>query len=120
HLLQIWIRPERLRLAPGYEQRNFIAAEKRGRLRLIASRGGEAGSVVIHQDARVYAGLFDGAERAEFELPQGRRAWWRVARGAIPVNDTPLRAGDGARTAGPARLTLHEGAAAEVLLFDLP
>ena len=120
HLLQIWIHPEVTRLAPGYEQKHFAAADKRGRLRLIASHDGEDGSVVIHQDARLYAGLFDGAERADFPVSAGRRAWLQVARGAIAVDGTRLQAGDGARTAGPAQLQLHGGAQAEVLVFDLP
>jgi hypothetical protein len=76
--------------------------------------------VIIHQDARVYAGLFDGAERAELELPAGRRGWVQVARGSLALGETRLAAGDGARTAGPAHLTLREGADAEVLVFDLP
>src|SRR3984893_824621 len=112
HLLQIWTPPEAARLAPGYEQKHFAAADKRGRLRLIASHDGEDGSVVIHQDARLYAGLFDGAERADFPVAAGRRAWLQGARGAMAV--------DGARTAGPAQLELHGGAHAEVLVFDLP
>ena len=120
HLLQIWIHPEAARLAPGYEQKHFAAADKRGRLRLIASHDGEDGSVVIHQDARLYAGLFDGAERADFPVAAGRRAWLQVARGAMAVDGTRLQAGDGARTAGPAQLELHGGAHAEVLVFDLP
>jgi len=120
HLLQIWIHPEVTRLAPGYEQKHFAAADKRGRLRLIASHGGEDGSVVIHQDARVYAGLFDGAERADLPVAAGRRAWVQVARGAIAVDGTRLQAGDGARTAGPAQLALRDGVQAEVLVFDLP
>jgi redox-sensitive bicupin YhaK (pirin superfamily) len=120
HLLQIWIHPEVTRLAPGYEQKHFAAADKRGRLRLIASHAGEDGSVVIHQDARVYAGLFDGAERADFPVSAGRRAWVQVARGALAVDGTRLQAGDGAHTAGPAQLALRDGAQAEVLVFDLP
>jgi hypothetical protein len=120
HLLQVWIRPEAERLTPGYEQKHFSAADKRGRLRLIASRDGAHGAVRIHQDARVYAGLFDGAEHADLELPAGRRAWVHLARGTLAVNDTRLEAGDGAGTAGPARLQLHDGERAEVLLFDLP
>ena len=120
HLLQIWIHPAVTRLAPGYEQKHFAAADKRGRLRLIASHDGEDGSVVIHQDARLYAGLFDGAERADFPVSAGRRAWLQVARGAIAVDGTRLQAGDGARTAGPAQLKLQGGAQAEVLVFDLP
>jgi redox-sensitive bicupin YhaK (pirin superfamily) len=120
HLLQIWIHPEVTRLAPGYEQKHFAAADKRGRLRLIASRDGADGSVVIHQDARLYAGLFDGAERADFAVAAGRRTWLQVARGAIAVDGTRLQSGDGARSAGPAQLQLHGGAQAEVLVFDLP
>jgi redox-sensitive bicupin YhaK (pirin superfamily) len=120
HFLQIWIKPEVQRLTPGYEERNFPAADKRGRLRLIASRGGEEGSLVIHQDARVYAGLFDGAERAELQLRPGRRAWVQVAGGSLSVDDTQLGAGDGAYTAGQAKLAFHRGADAEVLVFDLP
>lgn len=120
HFLQIWIKPQALRLAPGYEQIHFGAADKRGRLRLIASQDGADGSLVIHQDARVYAGLFDGAEGAQLELPKGRRAWLQMARGRLTVNDTLLAAGDGARSAAPVRLTLHGGSDAEVLVFDLP
>lgn len=120
HLLQIWIEPDRIRLAPGYEQKRFSEAERRGRLRLIASREGSEGSLVIHQDARLYAGLFDGAEGARFELAPGRRAWVHLALGALSVSGTALEAGDGARTEGPAQLELHDGAGAEVLVFDLP
>ena len=120
HFLQIWLLPEALRLTPGYEQKHFTAAEKRGRLRLIAAHDGEDGAVVIHQQARVYAGLFDGAERAEFRVVPGRRAWLQLARGALSVDDVRLSAGDGAHTAGPAQLSLHGGTDAEVLLFDLP
>jgi hypothetical protein len=120
HLLQIWITPQAMRQPPGYEQKHFTATDKRGRLRLIASRDGAEGSVTVHQDVRVFAGLFNGTEAAGYELALGRRAWLQVARGAVSVGDTRLEAGDGARIAGPARIALHDGAAAEVLLFDLP
>jgi redox-sensitive bicupin YhaK (pirin superfamily) len=120
HLLQIWILPEAQRLPPGYEQKHFSPADKRGRLRLIASRDGADGSVVVHQDARVYAGLFDGAERADFQLPPGRRAWLQVARGEVAVGDASLADGDAAYASGPAQLTLHHATDAEVLVFDLP
>ena len=120
HFLQIWILPEAQRLPPGYEQKHFSPADKRGRLRLIASHDGADGSVGIHQDARIYAGLFDGAERADFEVPAGRRAWMQVARGSLALGDTQLSAGDGARTSGPARLAVRDGADSEVLVFDLP
>ena len=87
---------------------------------LIAAPDGEDGAVVIHQQARVYAGLLDGTERTEFRVAEGRRAWLQMARGALSVNDVRLSAGDGARTTGPALLTLQGGVDAEVLLFDLP
>ena len=120
HLLQIWVVPEALRLAPGYEQKHFTAADKRGRLRLIAAPGGEEGALSIHQQARVYAGLLDGDDRAEFRVADGRRAWLQVARGELSVDGVQLTAGDGAHTAGAAQLTLHDGTDAEVLVFDLP
>jgi len=120
HLLQIWILPEALRLAPGYEQKTFNAADKRGRLRLIAAHWGTDGAVTVRQDVRVYAGLFDGAERAEVAVPSARRVWLQVARGAVSVDDTALAGGDGAYTSGPVQLTLHGGQDAEVLVFDLP
>ena len=120
HLLQMWIKPAAQRLPPGYEQKHFTNADKRGRLRLIASPTGEEGSVAINQSARVYAGLFDGAERHSFALPAGRRAWAHLARGSLSVNEARLAAGDAAHTGGPATLELHAGERAEVLLFDLP
>jgi quercetin 2,3-dioxygenase len=120
HLLQIWIHPDTAHLAPGYEQKHFTAAERRGRLRLIAAPDGAEGALHIHQDVRVFAGLFTGAESAAHELAAGRRAWLQVARGSLAVNDERLGPGDGARLAGPARLALAGGADAEVLLFDLP
>jgi quercetin 2,3-dioxygenase len=119
-LLQIWIQPEAARLPPGYEQKHFSAKDKRGRLKLIASRAGEDGAVTVHQDVRLYAGLFDAAERAVHELAPGRRAWIQMARGSLSVNGTALSEGDGAYTQGPASLALADGRGAELLLFDLP
>jgi quercetin 2,3-dioxygenase len=120
HFLQIWMVPETQRLPPGYEQQHVSAADKRGRLRLIAARDPENGAVLIHQDARIYAALLDGGERLEFPLAPGRRAWLQVARGGLSLDAVELFAGDGACTQGPAQLTLHGGVDAEVLLFDLP
>jgi redox-sensitive bicupin YhaK (pirin superfamily) len=120
HLLQIWIQPSARGLAPGYEQKHFADADKRGRLRLIAAADGAGGAVRIHQDARVYAGLFDGAERAVHELRPGRRAWIHLARGRLKVDQAALESGDGAHTSDAGALTLHGGEHAEVLLFDLP
>jgi redox-sensitive bicupin YhaK (pirin superfamily) len=118
HFLQIWIEPEERGIPPSYEQKHFEPADKRGRLRLIASPDAADGSVTIHQDARLYAGLFDGAERAEHALAKGRRAYVHVARGKIAVNGTPLEAGDALKTDASA-IVLEKGEGAEVLLFDL-
>ena len=120
HLLQIWIIPQAQRLAPGYEQKHFTAAHRRGRLRLIAAPGGADGAVAINQDARIYAGLFSGAESQKFVLAPGRRAWAQLARGTLSVDDTQLAAGDAAYLEGPADLDLHAGQDSEVVLFDLP
>jgi quercetin 2,3-dioxygenase len=97
HFLQIWIQPNVRGIEPSYEEKRFEPAEKRGRLRLIASPDATDGSVRIHQDARVYAGLFDGVEQATFDIPRGRKAYVHVARGSVSVNGTPLQAGDAAK-----------------------
>ena len=120
HFLQIWIEPRARGIAPGYEQKHFDADSKRGRLRLVASPDAADGSVTIHQDARIYAGLFDGAERAVHLLAAGRKAYLHLARGKLTVNGTPLEAGDAVKMIGEVQITLQQGAGAEVLLFDLP
>jgi redox-sensitive bicupin YhaK (pirin superfamily) len=107
-------------MAPSYEQKHFAAAEKRGQLRLVASRDGIDGSVRIHQDVRIYSGLFDGAERAELPLAAKRRAYVHLARGALRVNGVALAAGDGLKVTEVPALTLSNGDGAEVLVFDLP
>jgi quercetin 2,3-dioxygenase len=119
HFLQIWIEPAVRGIPPSYEQKHFAAAEKRGRLRLIASPDGADGSVTIHQDARVYAGLFDGAERAKHALAKGRLGYVHVARGRARVNGHDLEAGDALKS-DAAEIRIEDGAHAEVLLFDLP
>jgi quercetin 2,3-dioxygenase len=119
HFLQVWIEPAERGLAPSYEQKHFPEKEKRGRLRLIASPDGAEGSVRVHQDARVYAGLFDGAEQASYALPGGRQAYLHVARGEISVNSHALAAGDALKT-DERTIRLAAGRGAEVLLFDLP
>jgi quercetin 2,3-dioxygenase len=120
HLLQIWIKPSAEGFEPGYEQKRFAASERRGRLRLVASLTGEDGSLRIQQDTRVYAGFFNAAERAEFEVAKGRRAYAHVASGSIAVNETRLNAGDGVKITRPGRFALQNGRDAEVLMFDLP
>jgi hypothetical protein len=118
HFLQIWIEPDATGIEPSYEQKHFAAAEKRGRLRLIASPDGADGSVTIHQRARIYAGLFDRGEQAELGLPAGRKGYVHVARGAVSVNGQRLRAGDALKT-GPGAIQISDGEQAEVLVFDL-
>jgi hypothetical protein len=120
HLLQIWLHPSRTGITPGYEQKRFDAGEKRGRLRLIASPDGRDGSVTIHQQAAIYAGLLDGAERASLQLAPGRRAYVHVARGSVTANGHPLAAGDALKAEGEAQITLTDGHDAEMLVFDLP
>ena len=120
HFLQIWIEPNVRGIAPGYEQKHFVAAAKRGRLCLVASPDGTDGSVTIHQDARIHAGLFDGTERASLALAAGRNAYAHLARGKLTVNGMPLEAGDALKMTGVSEVVLDKGVAAEVLLFDLP
>ena len=119
HFLQIWIEPRFRGLSPSYEQKHFATQEKRGRLRLIAAPDAAQGAVTIHQDARIYAGLFDGDESATLKLEDARRAYVHVARGALSVNGEPLVAGDALKT-DAGTIELADGRGAEVLVFDLP
>lgn len=119
HFLQIWLYPQTEGMAPGYEQRAVPAADKRGRLCVIASpQGGDSG-VAIHADATLYAGLFDAAETASLALDPQRKAYVFLARGQLGVNDELLHAGDALLVAEEARLDFHHGIDAEVLVFDL-
>ena len=119
HFLQIWILPKVTGIAPSYEQKAFPAAEKRGRLRLIASPDGAEGSVTIVQDARLYAALVDGDEAASLALAPGRRAYVHVARGRVSANGVELEAGDAIKLTREAAVALARGTGAEVLVFDL-
>jgi hypothetical protein len=119
HLLQIWIEPNVKGISPSYEEKNFGSEEKRGRLRLIASPDGSEGSVTIHQDARVYAGLLDGDDQATVRLDKGHKAYLHVARGQVSVNGTVLKAGDGLKAVNEDEIEIRNGRQAEVLLFDL-
>jgi redox-sensitive bicupin YhaK (pirin superfamily) len=120
HLYQIWIEPARRSIAPGYEQRAFPEAERRGRLRLVASPDGAEGSITIEQDARLYATLLGPGEKVGHALAPGRHAWVQVARGAIEVNGQRLERSDGAALSDELEVTLAAREPAEVLLFDLP
>ena len=120
HFLQIWILPNQAGIPPSYEEKRIPTEEKRGRLRLIASPDRADGSVLIHQDARVYAGLFDAKEEAALDVGRGRWIYVHVARGALDANDTPLKAGDALKLKDATKLTLANSKDAEVIVFDLP
>lgn len=120
HLLQIWIIPDRTGGSASYEQKTYDASEKRGKLRLVASPDGAEGSVTIQQNARMYAGLFDGNESATHALAAGRLAYVHVARGAVTVNGVALSEGDAVKIESEAAVRIDNGDQAEVLLFDLP
>ncbi len=119
HFLQIWIEPNQRGIEPGYEQKSYAAEEKRGRLRLVASPDGAQGSVLIHADASVYAGLFDGDEAAELPIAAGRQTYVHLVRGELEVNGQRLTTGDGAKLEAEASVRLAGGQQAEVLVFDL-
>ena len=119
HFLQIWIQPRERGIAPGYEQKHFDAAAKRGRLALVASPDGREGSVTIHADASLHAALLDGDERIAHALTAGRIAYLHVARGSVHANGRVLEAGDALRLDDESSLVLEKGRGAELLLFDL-
>lgn len=119
HFMQIWIVPDRKGVAPRYQQQHFAPEDKRGKLRLIISPDGAEGSLSVYQDARVYAGLFDGDEAQRFELPANRYAYVHIARGTLEVNGQRLSAGDAVKLRTVREIKLAKGEEAEVLLFDL-
>jgi redox-sensitive bicupin YhaK (pirin superfamily) len=119
HFLQIWIEPKVTGIAPSYEQKSFADVEKQGRLCLVASDDGAQGSVTLHADARLYAGLFDGDQSAELALAAKRKCYVHLVRGEITVNGTPLFEGDAALLEGESRVCLNQAKGAEVLVFDL-
>jgi quercetin 2,3-dioxygenase len=120
HFLQIWIQPNQRSIKPGYEEKRFGEADKRGKLRLIVSPDRAQDSLLIHQDARLYAGLFDGEERASLEVSAGRRLYVHLARGSLTVNEVVLAGGDAVAFSAEQRLEFSRGKDAEVLVFDLP
>jgi redox-sensitive bicupin YhaK (pirin superfamily) len=119
HLLQIWIQPEKAALTPSYEQKSFPEAEKRGKLRLVASREARDGSVKINQDAKLYVSLLKPGEEVAHEFGAGRHGWLQVARGAVEVNGNKLAQGDGAAISDEKKVSIKGTDDAEVLLFDL-
>ena len=120
HFLQIWINPKVTGVKPGYAQKTFSEADKRGRLRLVVSEDGAEGSVSIHQDAKMYAGLFDGDENARLDLAPGRLGYVHLVKGRAVVNGQSLEAGDALRYKDEALVRIEQGQGAEVLVFDLP
>jgi redox-sensitive bicupin YhaK (pirin superfamily) len=120
HFLQIWILPDARGLSPGYDQRSFSAADRRGKLRLVASRDGAGGSIRVAQDVRLYASLLEPGEEVVLDLDPARHAWVQIARGAIALRGQALGAGDGAAVTGGGRLALRADQPAEILVFDLP
>ena len=119
HFLQIWIEPNITGIVPSYEQKTFPDAEKRGTLRLVASPDGAQGSVTIHADAKIYAGLLDGHEAATLALDPRRKTYVHLIRGELKVNGQSLSAGDAAKLEAESQLNLSHGQSAEVLVFDL-
>ena len=119
HFLQIWILPNARGIEPGYEQKHFAAADKRGRLRLVASNDAREGSVTIHADASLYAGLFDGSETTELPLNPARKTYVHLVRGGLSVNGHALAGGDAALISNESALKLSHAREAEVIVFDL-
>ena len=119
HMLQIWIMPNVSGIQPSYEEKRFSDDDKRGRLRLVASNDGRDGSVLMHADAALYAGRFDGIETATHRVADGRIAYVHVARGSVVVDGTTLEAGDALKVVAPGDLVIEAGRACEILLFDL-
>lgn len=120
HFLQIWIQPNVTGIPPSYEEKHFTPESKRGKLRLIASGDGRQGSVLIHQNAAIYASILQEGEQAEHALDEGRIAYVHLIRGSLVVNGTPLKAGDALKLTQEAAVTLTQAEDAEVLVFDLP
>jgi len=120
HLLQIWIQPDLLGVNPSYEQTLFPSEEKRGKLRLVASPDGADGSVTIHSNTKLFAGLFDGAETTNYILENNRLAYVHVARGQVHINDEILQAGDALMLSEETSIAINQAQDCEILLFDLP
>lgn len=119
HFLQIWIIPARPGQPPGYEQKQFPAEARRGRLLLVADPHGTDGAVTVHQDVRLYAADLEAGQSIVYVPPKGRHTWLQVARGLVELNGDELRAGDGAAISNEPQIELASSAGAELLLFDL-
>ena len=120
HFLQIWIQPSEMGIPPSYEEKNFAPESKLGQLRLIASKDGREGSVLVHQDAAIYATIMTSGDSLSHELAAGRIAYAHVIRGEVTINGTALKGGDALKISDETLVTLEQAKAAEILLFDLP
>ena len=120
HFLQIWIQPNVTGIAPSYEEKHFSPETKQGKLRLVASSDGRQGSVLIHQNASIYASIMKEGDALEHALDEGRTAYVHLIRGSLVVNGTPLKTGDALKLTQEAKVTLANAEDAEFLLFDLP
>ena len=119
HFLQIWLLPSENGIRPSYAQQHFSAADRDGRLRLLASPDGRDGSIGVHTEASLYAGLFGAGQGDRLPLAEGRRAWVQVARGVVEVNGLRLEAGDGLALVDEPAVELRGVDGAEVLVFEL-
>lgn len=119
HLYQIWLFPDRKGIEPSYEQKRFPEDERRNRLQLVASRDADAGSLLIHQDARIYLSLLNAGSKVRHELAAGRHAWLQVLRGSVTVNGIDLKTSDGAAISEEGELAFQACEDAEIMLFDL-
>ena len=119
HFLQIWIKPKFTGVPPGYEQKTIPLEEKQGQLRLVASLGGEGGSVKVNADVKLYAGLFDGNQKATLDINPQRKAYVHLIKGSLEVNGENLNAGDALMIAEEVEISISHGKDAEVLVFDL-
>ncbi|TFW24316.1 pirin family protein [Duganella callida] len=120
HFLQIWIQPNQVGIPPSYEEKNFSPESKLGKLALIASSDGRNGSVLIHQNAEIYASIMTSGDSLKHELKEGRIAYVHVIRGSVTVNGIHLKDGDALKISDEAAVTLDQASAAELLVFDLP
>lgn len=120
HFLQIWIQPNVTGIAPSYEEKHFSPEQKIGQLRLIASSDGRDNSVLIHQDASVYASILNGSDKLDYAIDSKRLAYVHLIRGKLVVNGQPLTTGDALKISEETKITLEQAEAAEFLLFDLP
>ncbi|HVT28161.1 MAG TPA: pirin family protein [Lacipirellulaceae bacterium] len=119
HLYQIWLFPDKKNIEPSYEQKRFAEEERRNRLRLVASRDAAEGSLLIHQDTRIYLATLNRGKQVSHQLDDGRHAWLQVLRGQASLNGQPLNTSDGAAVSDERLLTIEASTDAEMMLFDL-